>query len=427
MLAVRSTRIALVATAAALALACGGSSSSSSTPTVPAAPSGVVATPGNAQVTLSWTAVSGATSYDVYWSTSPGVTKSTGTKIPGVTSPYVHSGLANGTTYYYVVTALNAAGESAASTAASATPAANPPPAAPTGVVATAGNHSVTLTWTAVANATSYDVYYATTSGVGPTTGTQVAGVASPATVTGLVNGTPYYFVVTALNANGESTASAEVTATPAAAAYVQAMVLTVSGGGTTPFGFLDQVQVCTDASCVTPVTGATVTVNGTPLTYDSGQQRYLGNVQVALGAQVTLSVTSDGTTVTATGPQYTAAPSVTSPVTGAMWMASAANVVSWSGGAPTTGSSYVAGVLDGSGNFVFPAGNHGPQELPIGTTSWTVPANTLAPGTYTVLVGIGTTGIVHQTSGGIAVPGALAGSGLWLGAVAPFPTVTVQ
>ena len=86
------------------------------------APTNVSASAGNSQVTISWTAVTNATSYNIYWSTTSGVTKTGGTKITGATSPYVHTGLTNDTTYYYIVTAANSLGESAASAEASATP-----------------------------------------------------------------------------------------------------------------------------------------------------------------------------------------------------------------------------------------------------------------------------------------------------------------
>ena len=89
--------------------------------TIPAAPTGVVATGGTRHVTISWPAVSGAASYNLYWSTTTGVTIATGTKITDVTNPFVQRGLADSTTVFYVVTAVNSAGESAASAQAEAT------------------------------------------------------------------------------------------------------------------------------------------------------------------------------------------------------------------------------------------------------------------------------------------------------------------
>ncbi len=89
----------------------------------PSAPTGVTANAGDGQATISWNTVSGATSYNIYWSTTSGVTKTTGTKITGTISPYTHTGLTNGTTYYYVITAVNSYGESSESSpSVSATP-----------------------------------------------------------------------------------------------------------------------------------------------------------------------------------------------------------------------------------------------------------------------------------------------------------------
>lgn len=67
----------------------------------------VIATPETPNsLTVQWDEVPGATSYNLYWSTSPGVTALTGTKIAGVLSPDIETGLTGGTSYYYVVTAV---------------------------------------------------------------------------------------------------------------------------------------------------------------------------------------------------------------------------------------------------------------------------------------------------------------------------------
>ena len=95
----------------------------SATPVVatPAAPSNLAATPGNAQVALGWTASAGATSYNVKRSTTNGGPYSTAVASPTLTT-YTDTTVTNGTPYYYVVTAVNTAGESGNSNQASATP-----------------------------------------------------------------------------------------------------------------------------------------------------------------------------------------------------------------------------------------------------------------------------------------------------------------
>ena len=90
-------------------------------PTIPAAPTNLTATAGNAQASLSWTASAGATSYSVRRSTTNGSGYVTVASNLTATS-YVNTGLTNGTQYFYVVTATNAAGTSGNSNQASATP-----------------------------------------------------------------------------------------------------------------------------------------------------------------------------------------------------------------------------------------------------------------------------------------------------------------
>jgi len=221
--------------------------------TVPAAPTALSAHGGDARVALTWSAVTAASTYNVYWATAPGVTPANGSKISSVTGPYVHTGLAPSTTYYYVVTAVNSAGESAASPQASTTTsaAAAPQLTPPTGVTATGGTSQVTVSWSAVSSATSYNIYYATASGVGTTTGTKIANATAPAVLTGLNNGTTYYFVVTAANANGESAASAQVSAAPLSS--VPTPTLPAAPAGVVATSGTNQVSLSWSA-----VTGAT-------------------------------------------------------------------------------------------------------------------------------------------------------------------------
>ncbi len=188
----------------------------------PSAPTNLVATSGDTQVMLSWTQSAGATSYDIYRATTSGAE---GSKASGTATgtSYTDTGLANGDQYFYTVAAVNADGTSAQSTEVAATPAATGPPA-PTGLIAIAGNMQVSLSWTASAGATSYNVYRGTSSGgesstaVGMTTGTAY-------TDSGLSNGVTYYYEVAAVDGMGTSARSNEAAAifepAPSPAAHV--------------------------------------------------------------------------------------------------------------------------------------------------------------------------------------------------------------
>jgi len=97
-------------------------SSTASTASTLSAPSGVTATLGYYEVALDWTAVSGASSYTVYWGSSTGISSSS-TAITGITDDnYTHSGRDNGTTYYYKVATVDSAGTGSLSSEVSATP-----------------------------------------------------------------------------------------------------------------------------------------------------------------------------------------------------------------------------------------------------------------------------------------------------------------
>ena len=131
----------------------GVSAEASATPaapvTAPGAPSGLTATAGDTQVSLSWKAPgsdggAAITGYRVYQGTGQKPVAS----VAGTSATV--KGLTNGTTYSFKVTAVNKAGEGPASGAASATPtAATTKPGPPNGLTASPGNGQVTLSWTA--------------------------------------------------------------------------------------------------------------------------------------------------------------------------------------------------------------------------------------------------------------------------------------
>jgi subtilase family serine protease len=196
--------------------------------TVLPAPTNLVASGANTTVNLSWSAPSSnggpsVTGYNVYEGTTASGESTTpvnGTPI-GATS-YTVTGLTNGTTYYFDVTAVNSVGNSVASKEASATPTAATVPPAPTNLVASGANTTVNLSWSAPSSnggpsVTGYNVYKGTTASgesTTPVNGTPIG--ATSYTVTGLTNGTTYYFDVTAVNSVGNSVASKEASTTPA-------------------------------------------------------------------------------------------------------------------------------------------------------------------------------------------------------------------
>jgi len=177
-------------------------------PLPPQAPANLTATPGNTIVTLVWIASTGATGYKVYMG-SPDCTSVTLFTTTTGTSVQV-TGLTNGTQYCFVVRAYNAIGESGNSNQATATPSASAP-SAPSLLGATPSTTSIILTWSTVPAATGYNVYMGTSSGIYSYAGSTSTTTATNFTVSGLIEGTIYYFVVTATNSFGESIYSNEL------------------------------------------------------------------------------------------------------------------------------------------------------------------------------------------------------------------------
>ncbi|MHC4194870.1 MAG: CBM96 family carbohydrate-binding protein, partial [Planctomycetota bacterium] len=190
--------------------------------TAPSAPTGLGATAGTAQVSLNWddNTEGDFSYYVVYRDTSTGGPY---TEVAAnlTTSAYTDTGLTNGTTYYYVVTAVDTSeNESVDSSEASATPTADTTaPSAPTGLGATAGDAQVTLNWNnnSEGDFSYYNVYRDTSSG-GPYTLIVTDLTTSAYTDTGLTNDTTYYYVVSAVDtSDNESADSSEASATPQA------------------------------------------------------------------------------------------------------------------------------------------------------------------------------------------------------------------
>ncbi len=118
----RTTKILRSCSVAAFALlvafvlgSCRNGGTSSPMPvSPPASPTGLSAASKAQTITLQWSAVDAATSYNIYYSSISNGAKITEVKISNVTSPYKHTHL-NAGSYYYVVTAVNEAGESSKS------------------------------------------------------------------------------------------------------------------------------------------------------------------------------------------------------------------------------------------------------------------------------------------------------------------------
>ena len=250
------------------------------TASVPAGPTSLTVTPGNTTATLSWAAsTSGSpTSYTIYRGTkSDGEAVTPVATTNGTTTTFTDTGLKNGTTYFYNVAANNSVGVSPDSNEVSVTPAVGTgtAPAAPTGLNATSGNGSVSLTWNASAGATSYSVYRGTAPGAEGSTAIGTS-ASNSFTDTAVTNGIKYYYTVTASNTAGASLNSNEASATP-----------TGSGGSG---GLLSQGQPATASSVQGAGYAASNAVDGNLGTRWSSASSDPQWLQVDLGATHALS-----------------------------------------------------------------------------------------------------------------------------------------
>ena len=178
--------------------------------TVSTSPTNLTATGTSGQVNLDWSAVSGVNSYTVYWDNSTGVSSSS-TAITSInTDNYTHTGLDNGTTYFYKVAADfsdNTTGPLSSEVSATT------PLPAPDNFAASGANNAVTLTWNSVNGATSYTLYWDNSSGI-DSSDTAITSITNDNyTHSNLDNGSTYYYKVVAVNSSVTSTLSSVASA----------------------------------------------------------------------------------------------------------------------------------------------------------------------------------------------------------------------
>jgi hypothetical protein len=254
-------------------------------PLLPGTPDSVGATAGLGSATVNWTAPSTGgvpSSYKV--TPYVGSTAQTPVTVPASSTSTTISGLTGGTTYTFVVTAVNEAGSGPASSPSNpVVPTSATLPGAPTGVSAKAAPIAATVSWTAPAsNGGSPITGYKVTPYLGGAAGTPVeAGAgATSTTVNGLTAGGSYTFTVRAVNSVGSGPESAQsnavvptgasqagvptaITAAAKSSGALLAWTAPASDGGSTISGYriTPYVGGVAQAATTTPSAATTATV----------------------------------------------------------------------------------------------------------------------------------------------------------------------
>ncbi len=190
----------------------------------PSSPTSLVANGENAQVALSWTAPSSygsaVSDYIVEYKLSADSSWTTFSDGTSATASAVVTGLTNGASYDFRVSAINSIGTSAVSSTSTATPTLPTVSGSPTSLITIVGDATTSLSWmTPVSNGGSsisdYIVEYKLTSNPSWSTFSDGVSTTTSATVTGLTNSASYDFRVSAVNGIGTSTPSGTSAATP--------------------------------------------------------------------------------------------------------------------------------------------------------------------------------------------------------------------
>jgi len=165
---------------------------------------------------MSWTKVSGATSYMVYHKLTSASVYTNSANLGDVSS-YTITGLTASTSYHVTVTAINSAGTSPMSTVATVTTGVAIPIAPSNLVEVTKTDTQISVTWSKSTGATSYMVYHKLTSSSVWINSANL-GDFSSYTITGLTASTSYHVTVTATNISGTSPKSTFATLTTSVA-----------------------------------------------------------------------------------------------------------------------------------------------------------------------------------------------------------------
>ena len=187
-----------------------------------------------------------------------------------------------------------------------------PAPATPTGVSATPVNSgTVSVSWTTSAGATSYNVSASNTV----TTAVQVIStVASPYTFTGLNNGTLYQFAVQAINANGASSYSTTVSATPMASTAKDILTFVFPG---LPAPTISGTNITMTASFGTAITTTALTPTYTVSAFATGSP--ISGTARDFTTPQTYTITAEDGSTKAYRVTVTVSPYYLPPVTGGL------------------------------------------------------------------------------------------------------------
>ena len=160
----------------------------------PTTPTGLAVT-SSGPITLGWTASSGASSYIVFRGTASGSITTKTLLSAGVSgTSYTDSTALAGPTYYYQITALNDSGQSSPSSEMNAS-------LTSFTLAGTVISSQNVLSWTAIPNATSYNVYRSAATSPGISGKAQIATGLTLATYTdtSVSTGSTYYYQVEAV------------------------------------------------------------------------------------------------------------------------------------------------------------------------------------------------------------------------------------